>query len=56
MVGVMGRCQVFWEHPFEDTHEVNLHAFSRFMQDANLSPDAVLQDWAKRRYPAEAAP
>ena len=56
MAGVVGRVQVFWDHPFEDTHEVNFYAFSRFMKDPDLSVDSVLQDWARRRYPAEAAP
>jgi hypothetical protein len=56
LAGIVGRNQVIWEHPFEDTHEVNLYAFSRFMKDPNLSVDEVLGDWAKKRYPAEAVP
>jgi hypothetical protein len=56
LAGVVGRNQVFWPHPFEDTHEVNLYAFSRLMQDPNLPVDTVLLDWARRRYPAAAAP
>ncbi|HUK16383.1 MAG TPA: hypothetical protein VLW65_08210 [Bryobacteraceae bacterium] len=56
LAGAVGRVQVFWDHPFEDTHEVNFYAFSRFMKDPSLSVDTVLQDWSKRRYPAEAAP
>ena len=56
LVGIVGRNQVFWEHPFEDTHEVNLYAFSRFMKDPDLPPGQVLEDWAKGRYPAAAAP
>jgi hypothetical protein len=57
LAGAVGRAQVMWEHPFEDTHEINLYAYSRFMKDPNLSVDQVLQDWARKRlYPAEAAP
>lgn len=56
LAGMVGRIQVFWDHPFEDTHEVNFYAFSRFMKDPALSVDTVLQDWSARRYPAEAAP
>jgi hypothetical protein len=56
LAGVVGRNQVFWDRPFEDTHEVNLYAFSRLMKDPDLSVDTVLLDWAKRRYPVEAAP
>lgn len=56
LAGVVGRVQVFWPHPFEDTHEVNFYAFSRFMQDPTLSVDTVMLDWAKKRYGAQAAP
>jgi len=56
LAGIVGRVQVFWNHPFEDTHEVNFYSFSRFMKDPTLSVDSVLQDWSKRRYPPEAAP
>ena len=56
LAGVVGRNQVFWEHPFEDTHEVNLYAFARFMKEPSVTVDEVLGDWARRRYPAAAAP
>jgi hypothetical protein len=56
MAGIVGRNQVFWDHPFQDTHEVNLYAFSRFMKDPDLSVDTVLHDWATLRYSADAAP
>ncbi len=56
MAGAVGRARLDRAHPFEDSHEVNLYAFSRFMQDPNLDADTVLLDWARRRYPEQAAP
>lgn len=54
--GMMGRARLIWDRPFEDVHEVNLYAFARFMADPTVEPEAVLRDWAARRYPAEAVP
>ncbi len=51
LAGMVGRCRIFWDDPFKNMHEVNLYAFSRFMQDPSLSVENVLIDWAKRRYP-----
>jgi len=56
LTGLVGRARLPWDHPFEDSHEVNLYAFSRFLQNPDLTVETVLTDWAKRRYPAEAAP
>jgi hypothetical protein len=56
LTGLVGRCRLSWDHPFEDSHEVNLYAFSRFLRDPDLTVDSVLSDWAARRYPAEAVP
>jgi hypothetical protein len=56
LIGVVGRARLQWDHPFEDSHEVNLYAFSRFMQNPDLDVDTVLHDWAAKRYPAKAAP
>jgi hypothetical protein len=56
LTGLVGRARMSWDHPFEDSHEVNLYSFSRFLQNPDLSVDSVLTDWSKRRYPAEAAP
>ena len=56
LVGVVGRARLIWDHPFEDVHEVNLYAFARFMQNPDLSVGTVLDDWAAKRYPAEAVP
>ena len=56
MAGVLGRAQLFWDNPAEDTHEVNYYAFSRLMKDPDLNADTVLADWARGRYGAEAAP
>jgi hypothetical protein len=57
LTGMVGRARLGWSKPFEDLHEVNLYAFSRFMQNPDLSVDAVLTDWAKKRgYANEAVP
>ncbi len=56
MAGAVGRARLMWDHPFEDTHEVNLYAFSRFMKDPDLEVDTVLKDWATKHYNADAAP
>jgi hypothetical protein len=56
MAGAVGRARLMWDHPFEDSHEINLYAFSRFMKDPDADVDAVFKDWAARRYSAEAAP
>jgi len=56
LTGLVGRARLSWDWPFEDSHEVNLYAFSRFMRDPDLATDAVLTDWAAKRYPAEAVP
>ncbi|HTX21325.1 MAG TPA: hypothetical protein VMD27_05665, partial [Candidatus Aquilonibacter sp.] len=56
LVGVVGRARLIWDHPFEDVHEVNLYAFARFMQNPDFPVDTVLDDWAAKRYPAEAVP
>lgn len=56
MAGLVGRARLMWDHPFEDTHEINLYAFSRFMKDPDANVETVFEDWARRRYPEEAAP
>jgi len=53
---MVGRARLSWDHPFEDSHEVNLYAFSRFMADPDLSVDQVLNDWASKRYSQRAVP
>ncbi len=55
LTGMVGRARLHWDHPFEDMHEVNLYAFSRFMADPDLSVDTVLHDWAAKRYPRPGA-
>ncbi len=56
LTGLVGRARLQWEKPFEDTHEVNLYAFSRFLANPDLDVDTVLRDWALQRYPRPAAP
>jgi len=56
LTGLVGRCRLSWDRGFDDSHEVNLYAFSRFLQNPDLPVDTVLRDWAQRRYPKPAAP
>ncbi|HEX6738594.1 MAG TPA: hypothetical protein VF310_09995, partial [Vicinamibacteria bacterium] len=56
VTGLVGRARLMWDQPFEDVHEVNLYAFSRFLADPDAGVDAVLRDWAARRHPAGAVP
>lgn len=51
LAGMVGRCRLYYDKPFEDSHEVNLWAFSQFMGNPDLSVDEVLTNWAKKRYP-----
>lgn len=56
IAGLVGRARLFWPSPFADSHEVNLHAFARYMANPDLTVDQVLADWAGRRYPPRAVP
>lgn len=56
LAGMVGRARLIWDRPFEDSHEINLYAFSRFMKDPNLTVKEVMADWAKKRYNKFAAP
>ena len=56
MAGAVGRARLMWDHPFDDSHEINLYAFSRFMKDPDTDVDTVFRDWAARKYPAAAVP
>jgi hypothetical protein len=56
LAGLVGRARLGWDHPFADSHEVNLYAFSRFLRDPNLTTQQVLRDWVAQRYPAQAVP
>jgi hypothetical protein len=56
LVGLVGRARLGWDHPFADSHEVNLYAFARYLAEPDLTVDRVLRDWAGRRYPAAAVP
>jgi len=49
--GLIGRCRLFYDKPFEESHEVNLYAFSQFMSNPDLSVNEVLTNWALKRYP-----
>ncbi len=56
LAGMVGRVRLFWDKPFENSHEVNLYSFSRFMQDPDLTVHEVTSKWAEGRYPHEAVP
>jgi hypothetical protein len=56
LTGLVGRCRLAWDHPFADSHEVNLYAFSRFLRDPSATTEGVLREWAGKRYPARAVP
>jgi len=56
LTGMVGRARLLWDKPFEDIHEINLYAFSRFMENPDLVIDDVYNDWAVQRYPAKAVP
>lgn len=50
LAGMVGRVRLLWEEPFENSHEINLYAFARFMENPDLSIDEVARDWAVRKY------
>ena len=56
LAGMVGRCRLLWDDPFENLQEVNLYAFSRFLRDPATDPEQIWKDWAAKRYPAQAAP
>jgi hypothetical protein len=56
LAGMVGRARLFWDHPFENVHEINLFAFSRFMENPDLTVDQVVTDWAAKRYSEGAVP
>ncbi|MGH7957315.1 MAG: hypothetical protein ACREH8_09905 [Opitutaceae bacterium] len=49
LAGLVGRARMIGDKPLQDTHEVNLYAFSRYLANPNLGVDAVLHDWAAKR-------
>ncbi|MDQ3622589.1 MAG: hypothetical protein M3463_08890, partial [Verrucomicrobiota bacterium] len=57
VAGLVGRARMIGDKPFEDTHEINLYAFSRYLANPDLGVDAVQHDWAiKRGFGPNAAP
>jgi hypothetical protein len=56
LAGMLGRMRLLWDYPFEDLHEINLYAFSRFMENPDLTVEEVASDWGKQRYPEPAIP
>jgi hypothetical protein len=49
LAGLVCRARLIGDRPFEDHHEVNLFAFSRYLRDPGLPVDQVQGDWAARR-------
>jgi hypothetical protein len=56
LTGLVCRARLIGDKPFQDSHEVNLYAFHRFLANPDLTVDQVLRDWAAKRFPAKAAP
>ena len=36
---------------FDSAHEVNIYAYMRFIRDPKATPEEVMDEWAKRRWP-----
>ncbi|MGH7959489.1 MAG: hypothetical protein ACREH8_21115, partial [Opitutaceae bacterium] len=49
VAGLVGRARMIGDKPFEDTHEINLYAFSRYLANPDSHVDDVQRDWAIRR-------
>ncbi|MBU2493132.1 MAG: hypothetical protein KJ571_10950 [Bacteroidetes bacterium] len=56
LAGMVGRARLLWDKPFEDSHEINLYAFSRFMENPDLSVEKVALDWATKSFNNDSAP
>jgi len=56
LAGAVGRARLIWDKPFEDSHEINLYAFSSFMANPDIPADQVYDAWVKKHYPADAVP
>ena len=56
LVGMVGRCRLLWDKPFENVQEINPYAFSRFLRDPDTDPQQIWKDWASKRYAPQAAP
>ena len=56
LAGMVGRARLLWNKTFQNSHEINLYAFSRFMENPDLTVDEVAADWARLRYPESAVP
>jgi hypothetical protein len=63
--GMVGRARLgwydrgdpeLWDQPFDNIHEINLYAFSRFIEDPDVDTDEVWYSWAMKRYPDPAIP
>jgi hypothetical protein len=54
--GLVCRARLIGDQPFENSHEINFYAFSRYLANPDLPVDQVQRDWAAKRYPAGAVP
>ena len=57
LAGLVCRARLIGDKPFQDTHEINLYAFSRYLAQPGLPVEQVQRDWALRRgFSDKAAP
>lgn len=47
--GLVCRARLIGDEPFQDPHEINFYAFSRYLANPDLPVDQVQLDWALRR-------
>lgn len=50
LAGMVGRARLLWDNPFENSHEINLYAFSRLMKNPELSVENIYHNWAAERF------
>lgn len=50
VVGGVARVERIEHHALDTPNEVNIHAFSRLLQEPGLSAEALWREWASRRY------
>lgn len=55
-IGMVGRARLGWDSPFENVHEINLNAFSVFLENPELPLVDFYDDWVSGKYGNNAAP
>jgi len=56
IAGAAGRIDRYRNHTFGKPGEINIHAFSRFLNEPEKTPDTIWDEWTARRYGTDAAP